>query len=117
MKTNNMNYKTKENNKKIFKEFQSCCKFYSIVANEYGQQILKVTNEEHNNNMIVQYTSREAKIGKRDSINVRGISQYDYSLDELISLGAAILGEDAFRKIKEEKVLKRNKVRKIEYIK
>lgn len=117
MKTSNIDYNMKENNKKIFREFQSSCKFYSIVANEYGQQILKVTNEEHNNNMIVQYTSKEAKIGKRDSINVRGISQYDYSLDELISLGVEMLGQDAFKLKKDEKVLKRKKVRKIEYIK
>ena len=101
MDINNITVKNSIDQKRVFNEFIKYCKYCGITTNEYGQQIANITNGKSDFSMVVQFTPKEAKLGELDTIVVRGLAPYNYSLDELINVGIEMLGEDAFR-LKEE---------------
>ena len=84
MDINNITIKNKIDQKRVFNEFIKYCKFYGISTNEYGQQIVNVTNGKNNYAMVVKFTPKEAKLGEMDTIVVQGLAPYNYSLEELL---------------------------------
>lgn len=97
MDINNITIKNKIDQKRVFNEFIKYCKSYGISTNEHGQQIVNVTNGENNYAMVVKFTPKEAKLGELDTIVVQGLAPYNYSLEELLTIGTQMLGADAFR--------------------
>ena len=97
MDINNITIKNVIDQRSVFNEFIKYCKFYGMSTNEYGQQIVDITNGVTDNAMVIKFTPKETKLGELDTIVVQGLAPYNYSLEELLTIGHQMLGADAFR--------------------
>ncbi len=97
MDINNITMKNAIDQKRVFNEFIKYCKFYGMHTTEYGEQIINVTNGMTDRAMVVKFTPREAKLGELDTIVVQDLAPYNYSLEELLTIGTQMLGAEAFR--------------------